>query len=152
MTTIKEQVSEFHLAFDQPVLATPQAPSEERALLRVKLICEEFFELVFAMFNKQPTENPTQLAQELIEMLSKETIYRPNLIEIADALADLDYVVEGTRLEFGIDGAPIAEEVHCSNMAKKGPGHRLREDGKIIKPPNWAPPDILGCLRRQGMK
>ena len=66
----------------------------------------------------------------------------------ADALADLDYVIEGTRLEFGIDGWPIAQAVHKSNMAKVG--SKVREDGKILKGPDWTPPDIAGELRKQG--
>lgn len=74
-----------------------------------------------------------------------------DLVEFADALADLDYVIEGTRLEFGINGAPIAAEVHRSNLSKLGPnGPMLREDGKILKPPGWTPPDIAGELRKQG--
>ena len=63
---------------------------------------------------------------------------------------DLDYVVEGTRLEFEIDGGPIAVEVHRSNMAKVG--GPVREDGKRLKPPGWTPPDIAGELRKQGWK
>jgi predicted HAD superfamily Cof-like phosphohydrolase len=63
-------------------------------------------------------------------------------------MADLDYVVEGTRLEFGIDGEPIAAEVHRANMAKtEGP---VAPDGKRLKPPGWTPPDIAGVLRKQG--
>jgi predicted HAD superfamily Cof-like phosphohydrolase len=48
-------------------------------------------------------------------------------------------VVEGARLELGIDGAPIAA-VHEANM-KKVSGE-VRADGKRLKPPGWKPPDI----------
>ena len=71
-----------------------------------------------------------------------------NLVELVDALADLDYVVEGTRIEFGINGKPIADAVHAANMAKVGGG--IRGDGKINKPEGWQPPDIAGELRKQG--
>lgn len=36
-----------------------------------------------------------------------------------------------------------------SNLAKFGPGWRLREDGKVIKPPDWVKPDLAGDVGRQ---
>jgi predicted HAD superfamily Cof-like phosphohydrolase len=59
----------------------------------------------------------------------------------------LDYVVEGTRLEFGIDGESIAEEVHRTNMLKTdGP---TSPEGKRLKPPGWEPPRIAMILEVQ---
>ena len=59
---------------------------------------------------------------------------------IGYALAGLDYVVEGARLEFGINGLPIADEVHRANMAKAGGPKRA--DGKHMKPEGWTPHEV----------
>ena len=71
------QVAEFHRTFNAPILDTPQIPSEERARLRVKLLQEELDEL-------------------------KEAIANNDLVEVADALCDLQYVLSGAVLEFGL--------------------------------------------------
>jgi len=54
-------------------------------------------------------------------------------------------VVYGTALEMGIDLEPHFNEVHASNMAKRG--GPVREDGKMLKPEGWLPPDINGILQ-----
>ena len=71
-----------------------------------------------------------------------------DLPKAIDALADLDYVVEGSRLSFGVHGDAIADEVHRANMTKMGGGRD--EHGKVKKPEGWTPPDIEKCLRDQG--
>lgn len=148
--TLREQVEEFHLAMGQPVLDHPQVPDSERVKLRLRLIAEEFFELLEAAGVEEAVLENIRRATLLVVEVKDPSAHSVDLVEVADALADLDYVVEGTRLEFGIDGAPIAQEVHRSNMAKLG--GKVREDGKILKPDDWTPPDILGKLREQGMR
>lgn len=89
------QVAEFHKTFNAPILETPQIPSKERCELRISLIQEELNEL-------------------------KEAISDQNMVEIADALCDLQYVLSGAVLEFGL-GEKFVEmfnEVHRSNMSK----------------------------------
>ena len=89
------QVSDFHRTFNAPVLSTPQIPSEQRCQLRVSLLQEELNEL-------------------------SEAIKDNNLVEIADALCDLQYVLSGAVLEFGL-GEKFVElfnEVQRSNMSK----------------------------------
>lgn len=89
------QVSDFHRTFNAPVLNTPQIPSEQRCQLRVSLLQEELNEL-------------------------SEAIKDNNLVEIADALCDLQYVLSGAVLEFGL-GEKFVElfnEVQRSNMSK----------------------------------
>jgi len=68
--------------------------------------------------------------------------------ELADAIGDLKYVLEGTNLAFGIDGEPIWDAIQAANMAKAG--GRVDEHGKRLKPPGWTPPDIEGELVKQG--
>lgn len=89
------QVAEFHKTFNAPILDTPQIPSKERCELRVSLLQEELNEL-------------------------KEAIADNNLVEIADALCDLQYVLSGAVLEFGLGEKfpPLFNEVQRSNMSK----------------------------------
>lgn len=113
MSKVHEQVKEFHRVFDQPIIETPAIPPDERIRLRARLIAEEFFEVMESMFAGQ-FPNARGLVMFHIDNFTPMV----KMVDLADGLADLDYVVEGTRLEFGIDGGPIAAEVHRSNMAK----------------------------------
>lgn len=92
---ILDQVKEFHERFDAPVSDKPRLIDRDRFNLRVSLIEEEFNELIGAW----------QLN---------------DLTEVADALADLQYVLIGTVLEFGLQDkfTEILDEVHRSNMSK----------------------------------
>jgi len=148
--TIRNQVIAFHIANDQPILEEPTVPSNDRVCLRLALITEEFFELLEAAYGA--TEESSALKAQFLEAINDTTAEALDLPAFVDALADLDYVIEGTRLEFGIDGGPIAAEVHRSNMSKLGADGKpvRREDGKIMKGPNFTPPDIAGELRKQG--
>jgi predicted HAD superfamily Cof-like phosphohydrolase len=89
------QVAEFHRTFKHPILDTPQIPSKQRCDLRVSLIAEELKEL-------------------------QEAIDDNNIVEIADALADIQYVLAGAILEFGLGKKfrTIFDEVQRSNMSK----------------------------------
>lgn len=72
-----------------------------------------------------------------------------DLVGIADGLADIVYVAFGTALAHGIDLQRVLEEVHRSNMSKLGEDGQplLREDGKVLKGPNYSPPNIASVLR-----
>lgn len=95
MNVREKMVRTFHSLFNAPILEKPQIPNKDRCDLRVSLIQEELNEL-------------------------KEAIENKNLIEIADALCDLQYVLSGTILEFGFKDIfnELFEEVHNSNMSK----------------------------------
>jgi len=88
-------VAEFHKTFQHPILDSPQIPSEARCKLRVSLIQEELNEL-------------------------QEAIADKNLVEIADALCDIQYVLSGAILEFGLKDkfSELFDEVQRSNMSK----------------------------------
>lgn len=88
-------VAEFHKTFKHPVLAEPGIPSEDRCKLRVALIAEELKELEVAILQK-------------------------DIVEIADALSDIQYVLSGAILEFGLGDkfSALFEEVQRSNMSK----------------------------------
>lgn len=146
-TAIHDQVREFRTAMGFPNPQVPAAPGKERVKLALSLILEEFLELVGACTGRT-REDVKKFAEHAVGQLNAAYI-DVDLVEVADALADIDYVVEGMRQELGINGKPVADEVHRSNMAKLGGG--TREDGKQLKPEGWTPPNIEGELIKQGM-
>jgi predicted HAD superfamily Cof-like phosphohydrolase len=147
MSALRDQVTEFHHRFEHPIGEVPHVPVDERVRLRLKLIAEEFFELLEA---SMVGDWHLPVAANIAAAIARAPI-SVNLVEFADALADLDYVIEGTRIEFGINGDPIAAEVHRSNMSKLGADGRpiKRLDGKTLKGPNFSPPDITSELQKQ---
>jgi len=115
-------VKEFHQAFGQRVGEKPELPSKEERELRKKLLAEEYTEYVVAE-------------------------YKDDLIEIADALADIIYIACGTAVSYGIPLDDVFAEVHRSNMAKLVDGKVIRRsDGKVQKPEGWTPPNVKSVL------
>lgn len=146
--TIRGRVAEFHLAMDVPVLKVPAIPGELRVRLRMSLIAEEFLESMEAVYPRLAGSSFWEYLKKFIHSIINTSTVRVDLLKLADSLCDIDYVVEGTRLEFGIDGDKVLEEVHAANMRKVG--GPVRADGKRLKPPNWRGPDIAKVLRRMG--
>lgn len=147
--SIRDKLIEFHRAMGVPGVGEekPFVPSKERIRLRLKLIAEEFAELLFAA-GLYDEEEFRRARDGSLKFIDAEYLGDCDLVGVADALADLIYVIEGTNLEFGIDGKAVFDVVHAANMQKTtGP---RRADGKILKPAGWQPPDIAGELRRQG--
>ena len=147
MTTLRDQVVEFHAAMDQPIRPSPSMIPDERVRLRAALIAEEFFETLEALFDDGLD---IDLAKRCVIEVVEGGRVRIDMPALADGLADLDYVVEGCRVEMGINGGPIAAEVHRANMTKVG--GPIAANGKRLKPPGWTPPDIEGELRKQGWR
>jgi predicted HAD superfamily Cof-like phosphohydrolase len=89
------QVAEFHQTFQHPILKTPAIPDENRCKLRVALIAEELKELEVAILEK-------------------------DIVGVADALCDIQYVLSGAILEFGLGDKfkELFDEVQRSNMSK----------------------------------
>lgn len=71
-----------------------------------------------------------------------------NGAEVADASGDLVYVLYGMMLEMGFDLRDVVEEIHGSNMTKLGEDGKpiYREDGKVLKGPNYMKPNIPAAL------
>ena|ERR1700748_3493230 len=146
MTNIRNNVMSFHKAMDIPIAFIPQVPPEKRVRLRLRLIAEEFIELLEATYNSPILITSVKgILNFIVDMAPIEV----NMEKFADSLGDIDYVNEGARLEFGINGEGIAAEIQAANMRKIN-GPIRPEDGKRLKPPGWVGPDIEGELRRQG--
>jgi predicted HAD superfamily Cof-like phosphohydrolase len=73
---------------------------------------------------------------------------RTNVVAAADALGDLEYVVNGMALGMGIPLPEVVAEIHRSNMTKLGEDGKpiYREDGKILKGPGYEEPQLLKVL------
>jgi len=122
--TATEMLREWHAKFGVPILPAPAWPGEKRAELRVRLINEEALEFEQASAGHDP-------------------------VAVADAIADLLYVVYGAALEWGIPADDVLAEVHRSNMTKVWPDGTVhyREDGRVLKPPTYSPADIAGVFQ-----
>lgn len=147
---LQDQLVEFHKAFGHYVGHNgPAVPPDDVVRLRARLIIEEACEALEAMVNCNSVHGETlaQLKQQLKQLCAEAPI-KVDLPALADTLGDTDYVVEGTRLAFGINGTPIADAIHAANMAKLGGGKDAH--GKSVKPAGWQPPDIAGELKKQG--
>lgn len=117
-----DKVKEFMLAAGQGVSNLPVLADDRTALLRLELLDEELQELAVATG-------------------------AGDIVEIADALTDILYVVYGTGHAYGIDLDACFQEVHRSNMSKFENGLPVkREDGKIMKGKDYFPPNLERVL------
>jgi predicted HAD superfamily Cof-like phosphohydrolase len=128
MEPLEDAVTDFHEAFGLPV-GDKAAPAfdVEQAALRLRLLKEEVDELELAQYGKRP------------------------VVDATDAYADIIYLAIGGLVQMGVEVGPVLEEVHRSNMSKLGLDGRpiYRADGKVVKGPNYEPPDIAGVLDAQ---
>lgn len=117
-------VKNFMETFGQEVKMKPEWPDIETQKLRVELIVEELSELEDA--------NEEQ-----------------DLVAVADALTDILYVTYGAGHAYGIDLDACFKEVQRSNMSKLGEDGEpiYREDGKVLKGPNFSEPDLKSVLQ-----
>lgn len=117
-------VKNFMETFGQEVKTEPEWPDIETQKLRVELIVEELSELEDA--------NEEQ-----------------DLVAVADALTDILYVTYGAGHAYGIDLDACFKEVQRSNMSKLGEDGEpiYREDGKVLKGPNFSEPDLKSVLQ-----
>ena len=149
--SVREHVIAFHLTSGVlPVFYKPFVPSDDRVRFRARLIAEEFVEGLEALFDESRIE-PWQFdrLRRTLGYIVDQCPVHVDLVEAADAWADLDYVVEGSRLEFGIHGVPVMLEVQRTNMAKFVGGVNV-SGHKVIKPAGWVAPNIRGVLEEQG--
>ena len=121
-----DHVRTFHDAFGIANADGPVADIGDReALLRYKLIREENEEYLDAAL-------------------------RGDLVEVADALGDILYILCGTLLKHGLGHKidAVFREIQRSNMSKLGEDGRpiYREDGKVLKGPGYFRPDIAAVL------
>jgi predicted HAD superfamily Cof-like phosphohydrolase len=117
------KAGEFMNVFGQETLTRPTLPNSDLAGLRLDLIQEEVDEL-------------------------REGLANQDIVEIADALTDILYVVYGAGHAFGIDLDKCYQEVHRSNMTKLDADGKplFREDGKVMKSDSYEPPNLTKII------
>lgn len=120
-------VRDFHEAFG---LGIEQSPVAKLSMQKLKL-----------RFDLMAEENEEYL----------EAAQNDDLIEVADALGDMLYILCGTILEHGMQHKieEVFNEIQRSNMSKLGENGKpiYRADGKVMKGPNYFKPDIESILR-----
>ncbi len=119
-------VADFHRAFGQDVMEKPTVDiAEAKFLLRHRLMQEENEEYLEAAKNK-------------------------DMVEVADALGDMLYILCGTIIQHGMQDiiSEVFEEIQSSNMSKLDANGKpiYREDGKVLKGPNYFKPNIKSVL------
>ncbi len=122
------QVAQFHRAYELPLRTSPTVEvGAAQVALRLALIEEEVREL-------------------------REAAEAGDLVEVADALADIVYVAYGTAHVYGVDLDAVLTEVHDSNMTKLGADGRpvRRADGKVLKGPSYRAPEVARILAQRG--
>ena len=143
-------VRRFHRIYGLPVQTDGASLERESLNMRMSLIAEEFAELVGAVYG--------QAARTEVESGYRRAVAADDgardTVEAADALADLIYVIYGMALETGIDLAAVLAEVQRSNMSKLGADGKpvYREDGKVLKGPDYFAPDVAEVLRRRRLR
>ena len=126
MKKYTDAVKEFHTAFKIGHLESPKANlGEAKNMLRFNLMKEENEEYLEAAQNN-------------------------DLVEVADALGDMLYILCGTIIEHGMQDkiVEVFDEIQKSNMSKLGEDGEpiYREDGKVLKGPNYFKPNISKIL------
>lgn len=140
-----KMVQEFHKAFNVKPTAYPMT----NWVLRNKLLHEEFNELDEALWDFASAEEyvrDVEVSGQQLELFPDAVSedYTAKKRALAKELADLLYVTYGTADIYGIDLDSVFEEVHRSNMSKLGEDGKpvYREDGKVLKGPNYHEPDL----------
>lgn len=161
-TTPNEIVREFYAAFEEPIhtgapSASAEIISDERLSLKLSLIVEEVSELIDAAYGKaagQKIRDAWQATKD--EGLLNEPVR--DLVEMFDAVLDIDVVTNGLAIETNMPVVPGLAEVHRGNMSKLDEnGKPIRSDGtdgyplgKILKGPNYVAPDLVTVLKEFG--
>jgi predicted HAD superfamily Cof-like phosphohydrolase len=166
----QEKVTEFMKTFGQDCPDTPTIPDLKTRILRVKLLLEEILELTEASGLKIVDSLGFEFSKSLLSAKDGVDVVEDitkvvNLTEIADAIADISYVNYGAASAYGINIAPIEDEVHSSNMTKlftKDETLKLNaqdftfktvndkekcvlvknKDGKVQKSPSYVPANV----------
>ena len=128
----------------QQIPTRPTVPDLDTRKLRAQLMLEECMETIVlglgldvsiqAASGKLPKINDEKFCFE-------ESDRKPDLLQVADGIADQLVVNEGTASACGIAMEPIYHIVNSNNLSKFAPGHYFSDTGKLMKPPGFEGPD-----------
>jgi len=154
---IATDLAAFHKAGACPDRKTPRWPHEDIIDLRVTLIEEEVKETLTAIRRKDLVEVADGIADSIVVLVGTaralgidltpvwNEVHRSNMAKFPKCEP-----CWGTGV---VRASSVPEDIEsrkCQECNGRGTGLLLREDGKILKPKGWTPPDIAGVLRAQG--
>jgi predicted HAD superfamily Cof-like phosphohydrolase len=158
-------VRQFHEVYRLPIAKQLTAGDAKLRRLRVALIAEELCELAQALgvsleLEVKPARQEQSEAEpkRVMNGMYRKTWIAPaelcyadehvDMVEAADALGDLDYVVQGGNIVFGIPAGLVMYDIHVSNLSKLDENGQpiYDEHGKVVKGPNFKEPDIKAVL------
>ena len=145
-----DQVREFTLGAGQRSPDYPEVMTKAEVEFISKMILDEVMELMATVV--EPAKAKATLTRLIAESkdIPQETVCR--IADQADALVDIQYYILNCGCKKGLNLSKLFDVVHAANMAKRDPATGTflkREDGKIIKPVGWQPPDIEAEIERQ---
>jgi predicted HAD superfamily Cof-like phosphohydrolase len=142
----------------QEVPLTVSWPSIEVRRLRARLIFEEVMETFNAMgFTLALAIEEGSAGKKFLQAFKHEDFSiiqtssqpegtRQDIVNVVDGCLDIRVVTTGTLSAFGVADSKVQALVDDNNLAKFGPGHSYREDGKLVKPQGHKPPAIEHTL------
>lgn len=153
-----ELVREFTIEAGQSISAAPAKMSKEEVHFLIRMCLSELQELALTVTDS--VEESVTMMKDCMEEIDKSSYESLNsddeiIAAQADAIVDLWYYGLNAFVKKSVDLSQIFKVVHDANMAKKDPVLKRfvhREDGKIIKPEGWSPPDIVAEVKRQRFK
>lgn len=153
-----KQVAQFQSVFDPSNIGWDKdrlerlstRKAEDLLRLRSKLICEESCECqnaivrLIKMCDVCREERRQSIRAACLTSTPFKERWRDAKRDMADAFGDILVVTIGTALTFGLDIEEIMRRIHTSNMSKLGEDGKpiYREDGKVLKGPNYEPPKL----------
>lgn len=145
----KFMVSAKQIVRDRPTWTIP----DTEVILSAKMLFEECFETIMnglgiemRVYNSEGHPFSVPISKNNVRFF----ITQPqNVVEVMDGTSDVHVIATGIASRYGVNETPIVEMVDQNNLEKFGPGHYIREDGKLVKPPGHNPPDIKKELDRQ---
>ena len=147
------QLEDFHRKFDFPVYKVlTEEPDELLGGVRRLAIAEEWLKINHAKqefaLRRQAAGDERSYREFLILEEALEAVVamiKKDEVLLADALADLMYVVIGTAVTYNIPLGEVFQEVHRANMSKQ----RSSADPRMrVRPADYVPPDIEGAIER----
>jgi predicted HAD superfamily Cof-like phosphohydrolase len=159
MTEIKsnsDDVREFTSGAGQPTPDYPCVMENADVIFLTKMILDETMELMATILPPKESKNIMKKlideSKDIPQEKYEEGEEYKKIADQADALVDIYYYSLNAACKKGINLSSIFNVVHSANMDKRDPitnKFLKREDGKIIKPKGWKPPDVEGEIKRQ---
>lgn len=149
-TEHQQRIEQFMTKGGQEVPSSPGIAHPSIRLLRARLVMEEALELMQALGVVVTSRGIGACTiNSLVTDLDFNVVSTGSLLDVADACADLSVVTIGTLSAYGISDESLLKEVDENNLSKVHPECIKDENGKILKPKHWQPPNIKRVIGEQ---